>query len=171
MTVIHLPDLLATSRPPRRQNERFAHVKRQSRRAPEVFFGSIPALDYLSKPLEFRPESRGASRSVGTVRSSRHGRVRNALYDKGYYQIGRKIGSLLQPRREEALVHQPDLVLDLVLLPARSRRAGDRLDELVQAHLEEAAIVLAVLADEDRVHCPSVAVVWLSPFTISRPMI
>src|SRR5208283_3271620 len=45
-----------------------------------------------------------------------------------------------------------DLVLDLALLPARSRRAGDRLDEMVRAHLEEAAIVLAVLADEDRVH-------------------
>ena len=57
-----------------------------------------------------------------------------------------------QPRREEALAHEADLVLDLALLPARSRRAGDRLDEMVRAHLEEAAIVLAVLADEDRVH-------------------
>ena len=57
-----------------------------------------------------------------------------------------------QPRREEALAHQPDLVLDLALLPARGRRAGDRLDEVVRAHLEEAAIVLAVLADEDRLH-------------------
>src|SRR5271157_4809170 len=57
-----------------------------------------------------------------------------------------------QPRCEEALAHQADLVLDLALLPARSRRAGDRLDEMVRAHLEEAAIVLAVLADEDRVH-------------------
>ncbi len=57
-----------------------------------------------------------------------------------------------QPRREEALAHQPDLVLDLAFLPTRGRRAGDRLDEVMRAHLEEAAIVLAVLADEDRVH-------------------
>jgi hypothetical protein len=57
-----------------------------------------------------------------------------------------------QPRREEALAHEADLVLDLALLPARRRRAGDRLDEMVRAHLEEAAIVLPVLADEDRLH-------------------
>src|SRR5271165_4080556 len=57
-----------------------------------------------------------------------------------------------QPRREETFAHEPDLVLDLALLPARGRRAGDRLDEMVRAHLEEAAIVLAVLADEDRLH-------------------
>ena len=57
-----------------------------------------------------------------------------------------------QPRREEALAHQPDLVLDLALLPARRRRAGDRLDQVVAAHLQEAAIVGALLADEDRLH-------------------
>ena len=57
-----------------------------------------------------------------------------------------------QPRREEALAHQPDLVLDLPLLPARRRRAGDRLDQIVAAHLQEAAVVLPVLADEHRLH-------------------
>ena len=57
-----------------------------------------------------------------------------------------------QPRREEALAHEADLVLDLALLPARRRRAGDRLDKMMRAHLEEAAIVLAILADEDRLH-------------------
>ena len=57
-----------------------------------------------------------------------------------------------QPRREEALAHQPDLVLDLPLLPARRRRAGDRIDQIVAAHLQEAAIVGALLADEDRLH-------------------
>ena len=57
-----------------------------------------------------------------------------------------------QPRREEALAHQADLVLDLTLLPARGRRAGHRLDEMMRAHLQEAAIVLALLADEDRLH-------------------
>ncbi len=54
-----------------------------------------------------------------------------------------------QPRREEALANETDLVLDLTLLPGRSRRAGDRLDEVVGAHLEEAAIVMAILADEE----------------------
>src|SRR6266568_116585 len=57
-----------------------------------------------------------------------------------------------QPGREEALAHEPDLVLDLPLLPSRCRRAGDRLDEVVTAHLQEAAIVEALLADEDRLH-------------------
>ena len=57
-----------------------------------------------------------------------------------------------QARREEALAHEADLVLDLALLPARRRRASDRLDKMVRAHLEEAAIVLPILADEDRLH-------------------
>src|SRR3954453_17433597 len=57
-----------------------------------------------------------------------------------------------QPRREEALAHERDLVLDLTLLPARCRRARDRLDQEVAAHLQEAAIVEASLADEDRLH-------------------
>src|SRR5208282_3544324 len=51
-----------------------------------------------------------------------------------------------QARGEEALAHEADLVLDLALLPARRRRAGDRLDKMVRAHLEEAAIVLPILA-------------------------
>ncbi len=46
----------------------------------------------------------------------------------------------------------PDLVLDLPLLPARSRRAGDRLDEVMPGHLQEAPIVGPLLADEDRLH-------------------
>src|SRR6201987_1711424 len=54
-----------------------------------------------------------------------------------------------QARREEALAHEADLVLDLALLPARRRRAGDRLAKMMPAHLEKAAIVLTVLADED----------------------
>src|SRR5215211_8713482 len=39
-----------------------------------------------------------------------------------------------QPRREEAFTDQPDLVLDLPLLPTRCRRAGDRVDEVVAAN-------------------------------------
>ena len=57
-----------------------------------------------------------------------------------------------QPRREEALAHQADLVLDLALLPAGCRRAGDRLDQIVAAHLQEAPVVGPLLADEDRLH-------------------
>src|SRR5467141_3269204 len=57
-----------------------------------------------------------------------------------------------QPWREEALPDKPDLVLDLTLLPARRRRAGNRIDEIVAAHLQEAAIVETPFADEDRLH-------------------
>ena len=42
------------------------------------------------------------------------------------------------------------MVLDLALLPARRRRTGDRVDQMMRAHLQEAAIVLPFLADEDR---------------------
>jgi hypothetical protein len=52
---------------------------------------------------------------------------------------------------EEALADEPDLVLDLPFLPARRRRAGDRLDQMMRAHLNKAAIVLPSLADEHRI--------------------
>src|ERR1700736_6068332 len=57
-----------------------------------------------------------------------------------------------QPWREESFAYQPDLILDLALLPARRRRAGDGIDEIVAAHLQEAAIVETSFADEDRLH-------------------
>ena len=57
-----------------------------------------------------------------------------------------------QPRREEAFPHQTDLVLDLTLLPARRRVTRHRIDEIVAAHLQEAPIVGALAADEDRLH-------------------
>src|SRR3954447_3416139 len=50
-----------------------------------------------------------------------------------------------QPRREEALTDKPNLVLDLSLLPARRRRAGDRIDEVMTAHLQESTIVETLL--------------------------
>ena len=53
-----------------------------------------------------------------------------------------------QPRREETLAHHPDLVLDLPLLPARGRRAGGGLDQVMAAHPHKAAVELAVFADE-----------------------
>ena len=57
-----------------------------------------------------------------------------------------------QSRREEPLAHEPNLVLDLALLPTRSRSAGDRVYQVMAAHLQETAIVDAVLADEDCLH-------------------
>ena len=62
------------------------------------------------------------------------------------------VGLEPQPRREEPLADEPNLVLDLPLLPAGSRRAGHRFNEVVAAHLQKAAIVEALLADEDRLH-------------------
>src|SRR5215470_19366534 len=56
------------------------------------------------------------------------------------------VGLEPQPWREEALADEPNLVLDLTLLPARRWRAGDRIDEVMTAHLQEAAIIEPVLA-------------------------
>jgi hypothetical protein len=58
-----------------------------------------------------------------------------------------------QPRCEEAFTDKSDLVLDLALLPARRWRAGNRVDQVVAAHLHEAAIVETPFADEDRLDC------------------
>jgi hypothetical protein len=55
-------------------------------------------------------------------------------------------------RREEPTPDDANLVLDLPFLPARRRGAGDRIDQVVPAHLLEATIVGAVAAHEDRVH-------------------
>ncbi len=57
-----------------------------------------------------------------------------------------------QPRREEPLAYQAHLVLDLPLLPPRCRRAGNRLNQIMAAHLQKAAVVSALAADEDRVN-------------------
>ncbi len=76
--------------------------------------------------------------------------VDNALVGKPGIQL--VVAFEPKPRREEALTHQPDLVLDLALLPARGRRAGDRIDQIVAAHLQEAAIVETIFTDEDRLH-------------------
>jgi hypothetical protein len=57
-----------------------------------------------------------------------------------------------QPWREETLANLPDLVLDLPLLPPGCGRAGDWIDEIMAAHLQEAAIVETILADKDRLH-------------------
>ena len=46
-----------------------------------------------------------------------------------------------KPRREETFPDQTDLVLDLTLLPTRGRRAGHRINQVMAAHLQEAAII------------------------------
>jgi hypothetical protein len=81
-------------------------------------------------------------------------RVRLGPGDAAVRKPGVELGVVFepQPRREEPPADHAHLVLDLPLLPARCRRAGDGLDEVVAAHLLEAAIVGAVLADEDRLH-------------------
>ena len=43
-------------------------------------------------------------------------------------------------RRRGVKKCEADLIFDLSLLPTRRRRAGNRLDEMVRAHLKEAAI-------------------------------
>jgi hypothetical protein len=57
-----------------------------------------------------------------------------------------------QPRREEALAHQPDLVLDLPLFPTGGRRARHRLDQIMAAHPQKTAVELALLADKHRLY-------------------
>src|SRR5690242_4906852 len=65
-----------------------------------------------------------------------------------------QLGVVLEPksRLEEALTYDPDLIFYLPLLPARCRRAGRRLHQIVAAHPQKAAIKLPVLADEHRFH-------------------
>jgi hypothetical protein len=48
---------------------------------------------------------------------------------------------LALPHNMMVSADDPDLVLDLTLLPARRRHAGHRFNEVVAAHLQEAAIV------------------------------
>jgi hypothetical protein len=69
--------------------------------------------------------------------------MRLGIFDAFIEQPGVQFDEILEPqtRRKEPLTDEPDLVLDLPLLPARCRRAGDRIDEVVAAHLQEAAIV------------------------------
>src|SRR6266550_3171930 len=96
----------------------------------------------FSLRLEHLPD-----RLLGQLRMAMHFGVGDAFIEQPSVHL--VVGLEPQPWREEALTHEPDLVLDLTLLPARCRGAGDRLDEIVAAHLQEAAIVEAVLADED----------------------
>src|SRR3954471_8101101 len=55
-------------------------------------------------------------------------------------------------RREQPLADVADLVLNLALLPARGRGAGDRLEQIVVGQDHEAAIKQSVLAGEDCIY-------------------
>src|SRR6476646_8204361 len=73
-----------------------------------------------------------------------------------------------QPWREEALAHQANLILDLALLPSGGRRASHRFQQMMRAHLQEAAVVLPVLADKDGVHRCLHVMGWTPPASRRR---
>src|SRR3954463_8278519 len=68
-----------------------------------------------------------------------------------------------RPRLEDVVAREADLVLDLPFLPARGRRAGDRLDQVVRAELQEAPVEGPLLAPEHRVHRRAHVVVDATP--------
>src|ERR1700731_4826524 len=78
-------------------------------------------------------------RLVGQLRMTMRLGVGNTFVEQPSVQFAKILEP--QPRREEPLAHEPDLVLDLPLLPARSRGASDRVDQIMAAHLQETAIV------------------------------
>src|SRR5689334_17741548 len=80
----------------------------------------------------------GPDRLVPALRVRVRLGVGDALVEQPAVQL--VIGAEAQPRREEPLAHQPDLVLDLTLLPAGRRRAGNWLDQVVAAHLRETTV-------------------------------
>src|SRR3981081_1228676 len=90
------------------------------------------------------------ARLFGQLRMAMRLGVGNAFVQQPCVQLVE--GFEPQPWREEAFADKPNLVLDLTLLPARRRRAGDRIDQVMAAHLHEAAIVETALADEARLH-------------------
>jgi hypothetical protein len=55
------------------------------------------------------------------------------------------IGLEPHPWREDALTNQPDPVLDLTFLATRSRGESDRFNQVMAAHMQEAAIMGAIL--------------------------
>src|SRR5208283_1381261 len=86
-------------------------------------------------------------RSIGQLRVPVRLGMRDTLVEQPCVQL--RIARHPQARREQALADIADLVLDLALLPACRRRAGGRLDQVMPAHLQEAPVELAVLADKD----------------------
>jgi hypothetical protein len=67
----------------------------------------------------------------------------------------------------KAFADQPNLVLDLALLPLRSWRAGGRFDQVMTAHPQKAAIEPPVLADEHGLDAFTSAIVSSATFLCS----
>jgi len=76
--------------------------------------------------------------------------VGDAAILKPSIQLG--IGFELWPRHKEPAADHTHLVLNLTLLPTRGRSTGDRIDQIVTAHLLKAPVIGAVFPDEDRVY-------------------
>ncbi len=53
---------------------------------------------------------------------------------------------------EQHVAHRADLVLGLALLPARGRRAGDRIHQMMRAKPEETPVISAGAAEGDDLH-------------------
>ncbi len=87
---------------------------------------------------------------VGELRMPVRLGVGNAFIEQPTIQLVERLEA--QPRSEEPFADQSDLVLDLALLSARRRRAGNRIDQIMAAHLQEAAIVETAFANEDHLH-------------------
>src|ERR1700745_467083 len=87
---------------------------------------------------------------IGTLRMRMRLGVSDALVEQPGVQL--VVALYSQPWREEALAHQANLVLHLTFLPAGSWWAGDRIHQVMCAHLQKAAVVLPVLANKHRLH-------------------
>ncbi len=78
--------------------------------------------------------------SLRRARSSAPGQhpvlERRSVPERAAHSVRRKVLN----RRRGVKKCEADLIFDLSLLPTRRRRAGYRLDEMVRAHLKEAAI-------------------------------
>ena len=79
--------------------------------------------------------------------------VRIGIGDAAIFEpsVQLRVGFELRPRHEEPPSDHAHLVLNLSLLPPGSRRANDRFNDIMPAHLLETTVAGAILADEDRV--------------------
>jgi hypothetical protein len=73
--------------------------------------------------------------------------MRLGVGDAFVEQPGVQLGVVFEPqaRRKKALPDKADLVFNLPLFPTRRRRAGDRINEIMPAHLKETAVVALVV--------------------------
>src|SRR5262249_41100142 len=108
----------------------------------------VEPVEWPSNPHELRPllfESL-PDRAVGQLGMLVRFGIDNTSVEQPGVQL--VIACHPQPWCEETLTHHPDLVLDLPLFPARGRRAGSGLDQVMATHPQKAAVELAVFADE-----------------------